>query len=77
MSGGQTYHVTNLNAVSSVTFQRFVVVKKGAHPSFSYRVSRPTDKCTTSTISDGSTQHQFRSCKNSSKAVTRTIGTTG
>ena len=77
VNNGQTYHVTNLNAVRSVTFQRFVVVKKGKHPAFSYRVSRPTDKCTTSTISDGSTQHQFRSCKNSSKAVTRSIPTTG
>jgi hypothetical protein len=74
---GQSYHVTNLNAVRSVTFQRFVVVKKGKQPSFSYRVSRPTDKCTTSTISDGSTQHQFRSCTNSSKAVTKSIGTKG
>jgi hypothetical protein len=77
VSAGQTYHVTNLNAVKSVTFQRFVVVARGAHPTFSYTVSRPTDKCTTSTISDGSNQHLFRACRNSSKAVTRRIGTTG
>jgi hypothetical protein len=77
VSGGQAYHVTNLNAVKSVTFQRFAIVKKGVEPTFRYRVSRPTDRCATSTVSNGSTQHTFRSCTNSSKAVVRTIQTDG
>ena len=76
-TSGQKYHVTNLSAVKSVTFQRFVVVPKGVKPTFRYTVSWPTDSCHTSTVSDGSNSHKFRSCKNSSASLTKSIGTGG
>ena len=75
--GGQSYHVTNLNAVKSVTFQRFAVVKAGAFPKFSWKVTWPTDACRTTTTSNGGSSYKVKSCQNSTASAAGTIGTRG
>lgn len=77
ISGGQQYHVTNLNAVNAVTFQRFVVVSAGTKPTFKYWVSWPTDHCGQSYVSDGSNQVLQKWCTNDSTSLSHKIGTTG
>jgi hypothetical protein len=77
VSSGQSYHVTNLNAVKSVTFQRFAVVKAGTFPKFSWSVAWPTDKCRTTTTSNGGSNYKVKSCQNSKASAAGTIGTRG
>lgn len=75
VSGGNEYHVTNLNAVKNATFQRFVVVPRGAKPSFTWSVQYAYDTCVNGTVSTGSGSQPYRVCRNGNKTVTRAIGT--
>lgn len=77
ISRGQRYHVTNLNGVTYVSFQRFVRVAAGTKPSFRLTVTYPTDACGKSYASNGSTTVLYKWCTNRSETWTRTIGTGG
>ncbi len=77
VSSGQSYHVTNLNAVKNVTFQRFVVVPAGTKPKFGYSVSWPTDYCHTQTVGTASGSQQYKECRNREGSITRGISTKG
>lgn len=74
---GQFYHLTNLNGVTSVTFQRFVRVAAGVKPSFKLTLVYPTDACGKTSASNGSTTVLYKWCTNRRATWTKTVGTTG
>jgi hypothetical protein len=71
---GDAYHVTNLNGVKNVAFQRFVRVKAGTHPKFKVTIKRPVDYCTSVNIPSSGV---IEDCNDASKTRHWTIGTNG
>ena len=74
VSSGQSYHVTNLNGVKSVTFQRFDRVLAGQHPSFSLALGYRADRCGESYIPSTGTEIY---CNKVHRTHEYKIGTTG